>query len=207
MKYIYKKFDAYLNKLPKSQIVMLYLIVLFAGVSLLYNIIPDMASKKDLLQDEVATLQKNIQRNSTLRLKRALQNNQKILLQKKEDFRKLKAQTTLILSELYSLKFAFFDEKEWVNALDKILKKSVAYNIEIKYVKNNSINKPSQSFSLIKKKKNISIEAVGSFTNMVRYINYIESLPALLRFDTIKFDAQKGKVKALMIFDTYGIGI
>ena len=207
MKHMYKKFDSYLNKLPKSQIVMLYLIVLFGGLSLVYNLVPDMVSENDLLQDEVATLQRNIQRSSTLRLKRALENNKKILLQKKEVYRKLKAQSSLVLSELYSLKFAFFDEKEWVNALDKILKKSVVYNIEIKYVKNNSIDKPSQSFSLIKKKKNISIEAVGSFTNMVRYINYIESLPALLKFDTIKFDAQKGKVKALMIFDTYGIGI
>ncbi len=207
MKHMYKKFDSYLNKLPKSQIVMLYLIVLFGGLSLVYNLVPDMVSENDLLHDEVATLQRNIQRSSTLRLKRALENNKKILLQKKEVYRKLKAQSSLVLSELYSLKFAFFDEKEWVNALDKILKKSVVYNIEIKYVKNNSIDKPSQSFSLIKKKKNISIEAVGSFTNMVRYINYIESLPALLKFDTIKFDAQKGKVKALMIFDTYGIGI
>ena len=207
MKHMYKKFDSYLNKLPKSQMVMLYLIVLFAGLSLVYNLVPDMISKNDLLQDEVATLQRNIQRSSTLRLKRALQNNQKILLQKKEEFRKLKAQSSLVLSELYSLKFAFFDEKEWVNALDKILKKSVSYKIEIKYVKNNNINKPTKSFSLIKKKKNIAIEAVGSFANMVRYINYIESLPALLRFDTIKFDAQKRKVKALMIFDTYGIGI
>ena len=207
MKHMYKKFDSYLNKLPKSQIIMLYLIVLFGGLSLVYNLVPDMVSENDLLQDEVATLQRNIQRSSTLRLKRALENNKKILLQKKEVYRKLKAQSSLVLSELYSLKFAFFDEKEWVNALDKILKKSVVYNIEIKYVKNNSIDKPSQSFSLIKKKKNISIEAVGSFTNMVRYINYIESLPALLKFDTIKFDAQKGKVKALMIFDTYGIGI
>ena len=108
---MYKKFDSYLNKLPKSQMVMLYLIVLFAGLSLIYNLVPDMISKNDLLQDEVATLQRNIKRSSTLRLKRALQNNQKILLQKKEEFRKLKAQSSLVLSELYSLKFAFFDDK------------------------------------------------------------------------------------------------
>ncbi len=204
---IFDKFDSYLNKTSKSQLIMLYVIVLFSGLSLMYNLVPDMISKNDLLKDEVSTLQKNIQRSSTFRLKRALANNRKILLQKKEDFRKLKDQTTLVMSELYSLKFAFFDEKEWVNTLNKILKKSVTYKIEIKYVKNNNINKPTQSFSLIKKKKNISIEAIGSFVNMVRYINYIESLPVLLRFDTIKFDGQEGKIKALMIFDTYGIGI
>jgi hypothetical protein len=183
------------------------MIVIIAGISLVYNTVPDLTSKNDLLKDEVATLQKNIQRSGALRLKRALANNKKILLQKREEFRKLKEQTTFVLSELYSLKFAFFDEKEWINTLDKILKKSVGYDIEIQYVKNSDIDKPTQNFSLIKKKKNIQIEAIGSFANILKYISYIEQLPSLLRFETIKFGLQNGKVKALMVFDTYGIGI
>ncbi len=207
MKELYIKFDKYLEKLPKSQLVMLYMIIVFAGASVIYNTVPDMLSKNDLLKDEISTLQKNIQRSTAFRLKRALVNNKKILFQKKEEFRKLKEQTTLVLSKLYSLKFAFFDKKEWVSTLDKILKKSVVYNIEIKYVKNSTIDKPTQDFSLVKKKKHIQIEAIGSFTNILKYLSYIESLPVLLKFETVKFDLIDGKVKTLLVFNTYGIGI
>jgi len=204
---LYKKFDNYLEKLPKTQLLILYFIIILGGSSLVYNTVPDMMSKNDLLKDEITTLQKNLRRSSISRLKIALNNNRKILLQKKEKFRKLKEETTFMLSELYSLKFAFFDEKEWINTLDKILKKSIDYKIKIEYVKNSNINKSAQNYSLIKKKKNISIEAIGSFANIVKYISYIESLPLLLKFEIIKFDSKQGKVKALMIFDTYGIGI
>ncbi len=204
---IFKKLDSYLNRLPKSQMVMLYLMVLFVGISLVYNLVPDMIEKRDLLEDEVTTLQRNINRSSTLRLKRALENNRKILLQKKEEFKRLKAQTSLILSKLYSLKFAFFDEKEWINTLDKILNRSVVYNIKIKYVKNSNTNITKQISTLVKKKKNITIEAEGSFADMVRYINYIESLPVLLRLNTLRLYGYDGKVNALMMLDAYGVGI
>lgn len=204
---ILKNFNAYLNKLPKSQIVMLYLAVLFVGFSLVYNFVPDMVFENSSIQDDINSLQKKLQRNSIPRLKRVLANNQKILLKKKEELRDLKEQSTYAISKLYSLKFALFDEKEWVNTLNKILKKSVNYKIEIKYVKNDNIDKHIKNFLFIKKKKNISIEAAGSFADIVRYINYIESLPILLKFNNIKFNTAKEKVKALMIFDTYGIGI
>ncbi len=206
MKYI-KKISEYLENLPKSQFIMLYVVIIIAGISILYNIVPGMISSNNQLKNEVNILQRNIQISSISILNKTLKNNRKILLQKKENFLKLKEQTTFLMSQMYSLKFAFFNEKEWVSSLQKILQKSVHYGIEIKYVKNDDINKLIQKFSLIENKKSIEIEAVGKFANLVQYIHYIESLPVLLRFDTIEFDNQKGKVRALLKFNTFGIKI
>ncbi len=207
MKYILKKISEYLENLPKSQFIMLYVVIIIAGISILYNIVPDMISSNSQLKNEVNTLQRNIQISSISILNKTLKNNRKTLLQKKENFSKLKEQTTFIMSQMYSLKFAFFNEKEWISSLQKILKKSVNYGIEIKYVKNDDINKLIQKFSLIENKKSIEIEAIGKFANLVQYIHYIESLPVLLRFNTIEFDNQKGKVRALLKFNTFGIKI
>ncbi len=207
MKYILKKISEYLENLPKSQFIMLYVVIIIAGISILYNIVPNMISSNNQLKNEVNILQRNIQISSISILNRTLKNNRKILLQKKENFSKLKEQTTFIMSQMYSLRFAFFNEREWISSLQKILQKSVNYGIEIKYVKNSNVNKPIQKFSLIENKKNIEIEAVGKFANLVQYIHYIESLPVLLRFNTVEFDNQKGKVRALLEFNTFGVKI
>ena len=207
MKYILKKISEYLENLPKSQFIMLYVVIIIAGISILYNIVPNMISSNNQLKNEVNILQRNIQISSISILNRTLKNNRKILLQKKENFSKLKEQTTFIMSQMYSLRFAFFNEREWISSLQKILQKSVNYGIEIKYVKNSNVNKPIQKFSLIENKKNIEIEAVGKFANLVQYIHYIESLPVLLRFNTVEFDNQKGKVRALLEFNAFGVKI
>ncbi len=207
MKHVFKKISEYLENLPKSQFIMLYVVIIIAGISILYNIVPNMISSNNQLKNEVNILQRNIQISSISILNKTLKNNRKILLQKKENFLKLKEQTTFIMSQMYSLKFAFFNEREWISSLQKILQKSVNYGIEIKYVKNSNINKHIQKFSLIENKKNIEIEAIGKFANLVQYIHYIESLPILLKFNTIDFDNQKGKVRALLKFNTFGVKI
>jgi len=207
MKNILKKINEYLEKLPKNQLIMLYFVIIIAGISILYNIVPGMISNNNQLKNEISILQKNIQISSISILRKTLKNDRKILLQKKDNFSKLKEQTTFIMSQMYSLKFAFFNEREWISSLQKILQKSISYNIEIKDVKNNDVNKLIRKLSLIENKKDIEIEAVGKFANLVKYIHYIESLPVLLKFNTIEFDNQKGKVRALLKFNTFGIKI
>ncbi len=206
MKQIFIKFDNYIKNLPKSQLYMLYFVIILIAISLFYNFVPDMANRKDLLQTNVATLKKNIKINSIERLDRAFKNDNLIFLKQKNNFLKQKEQIRFLMSKLYGLEFAFFDEKEWVRMLDNMLRQSLKYNIKIKYVKNsNSIQNKNKS--LIKKKKHVEIAGVGNYEDIVKYMHFIESLPVLLKFDDVKFVGNKGKVDFDMSFDTYGIGL
>ncbi len=206
MKQIFIKFDNYIKNLPKSQIYMLYLAIILIAISLFYNFVPDMIDRRDLLQTNIVTLKRNIKINSIKRLSQVLKNDSQFLLKEKDKFLKQKEQIKLLMSKLYGLEFAFFDEKEWVGMLDKVLQRSLRYNIKIKYVKNSNIAQ-NEKKSLIKKKKHIEIEGDGSYEEVVRYMHFIESLPVLLKFNDIKFIGHKGKVDFDMSFDTYGIGL
>jgi len=203
---IFVKFDNYLKSLPKTQLYMLYFLVSLLGSYISYNTIPNMMDERDMLQQNISNLQKSIKLNSIARLERALKNDRRVYLVQKEKLDKQKEQLSLLMSKLYSLEFAIFDEREWVKTLDKILKRSVDYNLAIEYIKNSTPKKTS-SEDLVKKKKSVEILGVGKYADIIKYIHYIESLNALIKFDDIKLGLAKDKTSFKLDFTVYGVGL
>ena len=203
-----KKFEQYLKSLTKSQKIMLYFTVFLVCASLFYNYTPDLIRRDSLLQDSIEKLQRNIKNNSNLRLKLALKRDKERYLKTKSEYMKQKEQISLLMSQLYHLEFVFFDDKEWIKTLERILNKSIEDNLEIKYVKNNDIVNDKKDPSLVKKKKHIEIAGKGRYADIVQYLHYVESLPVLLKFQDIKMVGdEKGSVDFNIIFDTFGIGL
>ncbi len=201
----FKKFDDYVVKLPKSQKYLLYFLIvaLFSGIA--YNTIPGLIEKKDTLLSNIFKIQRNINNNRTLILKKALLKDRKIILQQQKKIDKEEEQINYLISQLYGLKFAFFDEKEWVSTLNKILKKSIIYNIKITAIKNDIVN--NNKNNLIEVKKTITITGEGDYIDILRYINYIESLHNLFRFKKISIISSVKGLNFEIIFDAYGIGL
>jgi len=199
-------FETYLQKAEKRQKWMIYISVLLVIGLLLYNLSIPIVEEEEILKSEIASLTTSIETNKMNTIKKEIALKSKAMLAINEEIEKQKEKITALMSSLYAIKYAFFNEKEFANALDEILKKSVHEKVSIEFIKNSAI-KQEDTPRLLKHKKRIEIQGEGEYEKIVQFINHIEHLNALLKFEKISMVSAKDNVKFALVFDVYGIGL
>ncbi|MDD2383686.1 MAG: hypothetical protein PHN18_05805 [Sulfurospirillaceae bacterium] len=200
------KFENYLLNVDKKQKIMIYIIVIIVLLFIVNFITVPMREELDGLESNIARVEQSIAKNSVNSLKKEIALKSKELLSINNEIEKQKEISTGLLSKLYTLKYAFFNEKEFANSLDEMLKKSLNAHLRIDFIK--SINVPKEdTMKLLKHKKRLEIGGTGEYKEIVSFIHHIEQLEAVLKFSSIRIESLNETVKFLLIVDIYGVGL
>ena len=116
-----KAFDNYLKKVDKKQKMMIFASFVIVIGFLLNQFVPPMLERQNQLKDSIETMQLNISKNITAKLKRQLVKNKKKLMSAKEKLDEQKTEIDYIMSNIYKIRYAFFNDMSWVNTLENIL--------------------------------------------------------------------------------------
>lgn len=200
-----KKLETYLLHVAQRQKWMIYSIVIIIVVMLVYNIATPIAEDAQSLESRIETLEQGIAKDSANSLKKETELRKKDLMRLNDTIEKQKENIALLMSNLYKIQYAFFNEKELANALDAMLEKSLSLHINLDFIKNKEIKK--EDTAILKHKRSIEISGNGGYKEIVRFINHIENLNLLLKFTQIKIESGKENVQFSILLDIYGIGL
>ncbi len=200
-----KAFDKYLMSVDKNQKLMIFASFIIVIGFLLNQFAVPMLERQTELQNSVDSLQLSLSKNSTNRLKKQLSQKSKELLIKKEELSAQKEEINYIMSNIYKIKYAFFDDMHWANTLDDILRFSVERDLKIISLKSGDLK--DDSTSIIKQKKSIIINGSGRYNNILALIQYIENFNTLLEFKLIEMTLVKDSVEFSLEINAYGVGL
>jgi len=200
-----KALDNYLKTADKSQKLMIFASFFIAVGFLLNHFVPPMLERQSELRASVEMMQIKISKNSVKSLKKQLEKKNRELLAIKEDLKVKKDEVDFVMSQVYKIRYAFFDDMRWANTLDDILKFSVQKNLKIYSLK--SIDAKDDTSSMIKLKEKIKIDGIGKFADIVSLIQYIENFDTLLEFNLIKMSLVEDGVEFGFELSAYGAGL
>jgi len=200
-----KAFDNYLKTADKNQKLMIFASFIIAVGFLLNQFIPPMLERQSELRDSVETIQLNLSRNTTSKLKKQLFTKKKELLSSKEKLEVQKDEVNYVMSNVYKIKYAFFNDMRWANTLDDMLRFSVQKNLKINSLKSNDMK--DETTNIFKLKKSITIDGVGRYADILSLIQYIENFKTLLEFNKIDMNLAKDGVEFSLDISAYGVGL
>ncbi len=200
------KIEKYLNNAGKREKYLIYFIVFGLIFYLFAQIIMPMREDQKILKSKINELEVKLTNNSLSRLKKIRDTKAKELLALKSEQEKKKSKNEHLISGLYKLKYAFYDDKEWAKSIDDILKDSVVRNLKISYIKSRDIQNKRDS-NILKKKRNLEIGGSGSYTDIVAFISYIDNLNTLLKFEKMQLKLVGKELHFELLIDMYGIGL
>ena len=200
-----KSFDNYLKTADRNQKLMVFASFIIAIGFLLNQFVPPMLERQSELRDSVETMQLNLSRNTTSKLKKQLSIKKKELLGAKEDLQIQKDEVNYVMSNVYKIRYAFFNDMRWANTLDDMLRFSVQNNLKISSLKSNDAK--DGTTSIFKLKKSITIDGVGGYADILSLIQYIENFKTLLEFNKIDMILGKDGVEFSFEISAYGVGL
>lgn len=200
------KIESYLLHVDKKQKWMIYITFFILIGFVISGIATPMIDEQESLETSLAAVESNIAKDSINTIKKEISLRKKELMQVNEEIENQKEKITVLMSNLYKIQYAFFNEKELANALDEILKKSVNNNLQIDFIKNIEVTKNSMT-NILKHKKSMEISGSGGYKEIVGFVNHIENLNVLLKFTKIKIESSTNGVKFNILLDIYGIGL
>ncbi len=200
------KIEEYLNSVGDRQRYLIYIMIFGVIVYIFIQLLMPKLYERREIQSEIENLQSKMEKNQINRLK----NNIKILdghiLKLREKYERKKEEIDYLISGLYKLKFTFYDEKEWANSIDNILKDSLKRDIKIEYIKSRDVV-DEKSKDLLKKKKTLEISGSGDYINIVAFISYIDNLNLLLNFTKSEIKFKDKELHFKLFLDMYGVGL
>ncbi len=199
------KIEKYLSSIDKRQKYLIYFMIFGLIFYLFVQIILPMKENQTILQSQIDELQVKLSNNSLKRLKKQRDSKKRVFLSLKQKQEKQKEDIDYLISGLYKLKYAFYDDKEWAKSIDNILKYSLVRNLKIDYIKSKDIKDDSKS--MLKKKKSLQISGSGNYIDIVAYISYIDNLNSLLQFQKAEIKLSDKELKFNLLIDMYGIGL
>ncbi len=199
------KFDQYLKTADKNQKLMVFAIFVIAVGFLLYYFVTPMLERNEELTNSTEKMRLSLSKSGINRLKKQLASSNKKLLVEKEKLEVQKENSDYLMSNVYNIKYIFFNDARWANTLDDILKYSVEKNIKIDLLKNSNVTDNSKN--IIKVKKSIEIKGTGRYSDIVSLVQYIENFETLLKFNSIDMTLAKEKVKFSFELSVYGVGL
>ena len=199
------KIENYLNNVDKRQKYLIYFMIFALLIYVSVQLIIPLKENQDILQSQIDELQVKLSNNSLKRLKkqRDLKNKKLLILKTKQESEKEKID--YLISGLYKLKYAFYDDKEWAKSIDSILKYSLVRKLKIDFIKSKDIE--DKSNGMLKKKKSLEISGSGNYTDIVAFISYIDNLNTLLKFQKTDIKLSDKELKFELFIDMYGIGL
>lgn len=201
-----KRVETYLTRLDKRQKWMVYLSVIGVLAFFIYQLSVPLVEVYEEKQASLELLQTNIASQNVNKIKNEIAVKSKELLSLNHAIEQSQEKITSLTSSLYALRYAFFDEKEFANALDEMLQTSLQRGISISSIRTVAL-KHEESAKLIKHKKRIAIEGIGDYKEIVYFIHYLEHLNMLFKFETITLESLKEGITFHVVLDVYGIGL
>lgn len=200
-----KNFDNYLKTTDKKQKIMIILSFIICVGFLLNQFIPPLIERQKELIQSVDSLETRLSKNNTSRLKGMLALRKKALLSANEELDSKKDEINYIMSNIYKIKYSFFNDTQWANTLDDMLRYSIRKNLKVISLKNSDATESSSS--IIKHKKNIKINGTGSYKDILSFLQYIENFDSLLVFKNIDLALEKDEVAFDFEINAYGAGL
>ncbi len=198
--------EKYLTNTPKRQKYLVYLIILGLMIYIFVQILTPMLNTKETLVSSIENLQVKLSRNSLSRLKKQVITKNRELLTLKSKQEKQKEEIDYLISGLYKLKYAFYDNKEWAQSIKNILKNSLSRNLKIDYLKSIDV-KDEKSNNILKKKRSLEISGSGNYIDIAAFISYIDNLNTLLQFTKTDITLKDKTLNFNLYIDMYGIGL
>ncbi len=200
------KIEIYLKNVEKRQKYLIYFMIFGLIIYVFMQLVMPMREEQIVLQSRVDELQTKLINNSLSRLKKRKKSKDRELLVLKSKQEKQKENINHLISGLYKLKYAFYNDKEWAKSIDDILKFSLKRDIEIEYIKSIDI-KSEKNSGILKKRKSFEMSGSGNYIDIVAFISYIDNLNTLLQFQKIEIKSDKKGLKFMLFIDMYGIGL
>lgn len=151
-------------------------------------------------------LQQQIARVDLRRISSKLEQVKRERLKLQEELIDADAAKRYLQSRAKSLHFIWFEQKSFLEMLDRVLKRSVDLGLRIDLIE--SVDDNEEVSPLIEKKKSVHIEGEGQFPDIVKLVQYIESFNALLKVENIKvWLNEKGETLFSIELFSYGAKI
>ncbi|MDX1810177.1 MAG: hypothetical protein R3331_11615 [Sulfurospirillaceae bacterium] len=198
--------EKYLNNIDKRQKYLIYFMVFGLIIYIAVTVMTPLVNEQNNIKDRISNLQIKLAQNSLARLKRELGAANKNLFSLTTQKEKQKEKIDFLISGLYKLKYAFYDDKEWAKSIQDILQDSLKRNLKIDYVKSLDA-KNSKSKNILKKKRSLEIQGSGNYSDIVAFISYIDNLNTLLQFTKTDIYLKDDIVNFKLNIDLYGIGL
>ncbi len=200
------KIEIYLQNAEKRQKYLIYFMIFGLIVYVFVQLIMPLREEQVILQSRIDELQTKLINNSLSRLKKQkdLKNKELLVLKSKQE--RQKEDINYLISGLYKLKYAFYDDKEWAKSIDDILRYSLKRDLKIEYIKSIDI-KSKKNSGILKKRKSLEVSGSGNYIDIVAFISYIDNLNTLLQFKRIEIKSSETELKFMLFIDMYGIGL
>ncbi len=146
--------------------------------------IEPMEQEIDAKRMECEQLEQKIDAVDLRRVNVKLQQVKRERLALEESLREMEAAKRYLQSRAKKLDFIWFEQKSFLEMLDRVLKKSVDLGIRIDLIE--SRDEEGDVSPMIRKEKSVHIDGAGRFADIAKLIHYIESFHALLKVESLK---------------------
>ncbi|WP_456452895.1 type II secretion system protein GspM [Hydrogenimonas sp.] len=168
-----------------------------------YLWIEPMEREIETQQGQIAQLQRQIAQVNLRRITDKLAQVKRQRLGLQEELERADAARRYLQSRARALDFIWFEQKSFLEMLDRVLRRSVELGIRLDLLETFDIE--GEVTPLIEKKRRVLLEGAGRFADIVRLVHYIESFNALLkvvRFEVFLDDEGQTRFRTEMI--SYG---
>jgi len=188
------KIENYLNSLKPKEVIYLLVSIPIVVFIIYYNFISPMMDEKiqKLHKQEKTEQQKLIETSKKIR---KLKHTSKTLLPTSKKLQNLKDDFKYIKYSLYSLSLLNLNENKIYNILSLLLKKSNELKLNISFQIKWNIKYPPFSQVLY-----IQMDGRGNYTNIIKYLQYIETMHTVNFISDIKISSDKTDTTLLKTF-------
>jgi len=175
-----QQIEEQLSEMSVLKRVTVYIVVLLSILYVSWSFFSqDMNSEIETIEEEIASLEKKLQKNSIKSLEKAIQRTKKESLVLEDDNTNLHFKDQFIRSKLESIGFIYYGDMGVAQILDDILKNSLKNKIDLKYL----ISKDKNELFVkhVIEKELLQISGSGSFKSIMHLLYHIDNFKALLR--------------------------
>ena len=120
-----------------------------------------------------------------------------------ESIEEMRAAKRYLQSRAKALDFIWFEQKSFLEMLDRVLKRSVELGLRIDLIE--SWDESGEVSPMIERKKTVHVEGAGEFAQIVKLVHYIESFNALLKVEHLEIGLdEKGETLFHLDLLNYG---
>ena len=174
-----EQLETQLTDLGRTKRVLVYAVLFLSMVYMSWTLFGEtMYDEIESEHEQIASLESKLQRNSSRSLEQAIEKTKRDNLELQDAINHLHFEQQFVETKLQGIDFIFYSEAGSAEILDAILKYSVDHSIALERIQKSTMKLEQET--LLQPRSRLSVSGEGSFANIVKLLNYIESLNALL---------------------------
>ena len=199
--------ESQLEDLGAAKRYVMYLLLLFLGVYFSWMLSgEDLALEIEAAQEKKASLEQKLSQNSIPSLKKAIERKEFQNLTLEDELLNLHFAEQFLQTKLQSQDFIFFDQEGYADILDRILRHSVVLNLRIDIIQ--SMQGEEDYSEQIREMRKVTIKGEGEFREILKLLQYIESLNTLLYLQNLKVEVNSENATAFSFeLSNYGVAL